>query len=189
MKKIFEQYPPLLLFLTATIFFIWLSSNRATEDTSTPLAPPLLVAHNSQNYQYNEQGQVRTSLIAKTITYYNDERGTDFISPIVSTYKGNISNRITADTANQNQDKSLITLNGNVIAIHQNPNQPRTNTRFESPNMRYYPNENRAETDEAIKIFTPDSTTYAIGTIWQINQNLFILKKNVRSTYEQANRS
>lgn len=174
----------LLTLLSAVIIGIWLrQQNTETPTDDTSPAPPLLVVHEGKSHLYNVQGDTETIISAPLTHYYQDARGTQFTQPELQHKQNQAQIYLRADYAQQNQAKTQLQLEGNVFAKRQIGEDNSSRTEFFTDNMLYHLDKNEAETTAPVKILSADSTTHAIGTIWYLNQNLFILKQTVRSYY------
>lgn len=176
----------LLIFLAVIVLVSFLFNRQQPVKTEPVSAPPLLVINNSETYRYNAQGITDTRLQSQKTTYYNDDRGTHFQAPILTQIAPPITQTLQADTAIQNHAKTEIFMQGDVVGQQNNTQNAQQTLTFKTPALLYRVPENTAETNELVTILTPDSTTYATGALWHLKQNLFILKKNVRSTYAPA---
>lgn len=164
---------------------IWLRSQsiESNPETEQAPAPPTLVVEDGTSYLYDEQGRSDTILSAPLTHYYRDERGTQFTQPRLEYRQDEARIFLRAERARQDQARSRLEMEGDVFGERQVGQERRSRTEFNAEHMLYRIRENQAETDVPVIIRSADSTTHAIGTIWHLNQNLFILKQNVRSYY------
>lgn len=184
MQAWFQKRSLIWLGLSIIVAGIWLRNQNAEDEQAAPqTAPPLLIVKQGVSYIYDEQGKTNTILRSPLTHHYQDQRGTHFQSPTLDYQQGDSQTHIRANQAVQNQARTELNLSGEVFAQRQIGQDPSTKTDFSSEQMLYRLEQNQAETDLPVQIRTADSTTHAIGTIWHLNQNLFILKQNVRSYY------
>ncbi|SUO95368.1 LPS export ABC transporter periplasmic protein LptC [Suttonella ornithocola] len=176
----------LLIFLAVIVLVSFLFNRQQSVKTEPVSAPPLLVINNSETYRYNAQGVTDMHLQSQKTIYYNDDRGTHFQAPVLTQINPPIKQILQANTAVQNHAKTEIFMQGNVIGQRNNTQNTQQTLTFKTPALTYRVSENTAETNTHVTILTPNSTTYATGALWHLKQNLFILKKNVRSTYAPA---
>lgn len=185
MQAWFQKRHIVWIVLSAVIVGIWLRHQAIehAEKDESPQAPPLLVVHEGISYRYDEQGNSHMKLSAPLTHYYQDARGTEFTQPRLHHQQGETHTHIRADYAQQNEAGTELHLENNVFAERQNGEDSTTRFEFSTDKMLYRIDKNQAESDTPVLIRSADSTTHAIGTIWHLNQNLFILKQNVRSYY------
>lgn len=173
----------LLIVLAIGCGLWWLQNNGEETPEQAPSGIPLVLVNDGVAYGYDKDGNNDLVLKSPEVRYYNDARGTHYRDPDLTQMVGVETNHIIADSAVQSQDNTLITMRGEVHGVHDDPNNPKAHTLFESDSVAYDLPKNTAETNDPVVITTPNSTSRAIGAIWLLNQNLFILKKKVRSNY------
>lgn len=173
-----------LLIAIATVTLLWWIHNnlqRDQEQNVTGIA--LLRVTDGVVYRYDEIGDNTLILKSPEVRYYADKRGTCFQRPKLTRKHAATIDTLSAMHAVENQQRTQIHMWGNVLGVHKNLNIPKVHTVLESDTLNYHITKNEAETDDSVVITTTESKTSASGAIWQLNENLFILNKNIRSHY------
>ncbi|UJF24600.1 LPS export ABC transporter periplasmic protein LptC [Suttonella sp. R2A3] len=147
-------------------------------DTSSPL----LTMANASTYRYNTQGRQQSRLDAKTVRHFNDGQGTFFTQPdIRHIVADNAYTTIVSRQGYMSDDKNVITMRGDVIG-ERYVNQS-LQTIYRSEVLDYRPVAQTVSSDKAVTILTPESDSDGLGALWRLDDNYFILEKNVRTHY------
>lgn len=173
-----------LLLAIAALIAVWWGRNQFVDDVPAgKTGIPLITLKQSTLYQFDEQGTRDLILSSEQVRHFQNQKGTEFTQPELTRLQADATSTLRADFAVQNAQQTQIRMRGEVHATHTPHNKPDDITTFTSPTLTYYVPENEAETDDPVVITTRDSITHATGSLWHLNQNLFILKKNIRSDY------
>lgn len=172
----------LIIIATVTLFW-WIRNNLQRDQEQNVTGIALLRVTDGVVYRYDETGENTLILNSPEVRYYADRRGTRFQSPKLTRKHLATIDTLSAMHALENQERTQIHMWGNVRGVHNNLNIPRAHTVLESDSLNYHITKNEAETDDSVAITTPESKTSASGAIWQLNDNLFILDKNIRGHY------
>lgn len=169
-----------LMAFCAVLGGFWVKSQPNIDEESREANPPLLVLEQASAFRFDESGKINLNLTAPKIVHFQDERGTQFFKPQVM---NNVGGKLNSDFALENQQRSQINLEGNVIGI--SPNQKGGFNELKTPKAIYFINEEKAVSELEVELKTPESFTTAVGAEWVFNTKLFQLKKNVRTRYEK----
>ena len=174
----------LLLFGVAIVAaVIWLKNNAFEErKTDTENKPAFLELNRATLHRFDETGKEKITLTAKKVFDYQDERGREFFSPVLVRKNAANKNQLEADFARENEAETELDLE-KVRA--KSINQKGEENLITTDTAKYFIAENRVETDKYLEIQTPKSKTTATGGEWLVGDNMFILKKNIRSAYAQ----
>ena len=171
----------LLLLIVGVLF--WLRSNLPEEAPDRLAEPAFLQIKDATIYGFAPDGRAEKSLASKEVLHYQNERGTHFLQPVFNSVRDNKTTSLYADYGIESQDKTVIDLQN--VRGESLDAKGRKNT-LKTESARYLVQEKLALTDKEVFITTPNSTTTGLGAEWKLGDNIFILKKNVRSSYVQS---
>ncbi len=132
-----------------------------------------------------EQGEPFRQLSAELMVHYPDNDTTELTKPLITMFEQQVPEwQITSETGWLSGDGDLLLLQGKVTI-----DRPKTATqepaRMITSNLRMQPNQNYAETEEAITIDTVDNRISSKGMqAWLTDPMRIKFRANVRGQYE-----
>lgn len=143
----------------------------------------LLSLENAVIYQYGHDGKRKNRLSGSYIEHMKTGENR-FIAPKIMQNIPRGIRVLQARFGEQSANGQIIVLHDNVFAREYKNHQP--GATLHTDNLEYDSNLQTITTDSAVILDTPNSHITAEGMQWRLPQNLFILKKNIRSTYVPA---
>lgn len=190
MRKTWFRRPfVLLLSLSIALSLIWLSQQEPseTENINTESAPPLLILEQGKYYRYQKNGNRLAELDFSKATHYQNPDYTELEQPQLRLYKNNYQILITGEKAQQKQLDDPIELKGNAQATRIETQNQEETLHYQSQTLIYNPQTQTLQSPEQTTLQSKESHTQANQALWQLEENLFILKGNIRSQYARSN--
>ena len=164
-----------------TAFWWW---QRENSDSALPAIedPVRLSLENSTLYQYDASG-MRVSMLHSPLAEHLTDGSDRLHQPEMRARLPNGERSLRATLGERNAAKNLITLSGGVIGEQTSGAH---HYRIETPRLHYHPEQQLAETTEAVTFRSENSHSEALGARWDMKNNHLTLDQNIRSTYEPA---
>lgn len=183
MSQTLLKYALYIVLSTLMVLWWWMSAQDDKITETQALSPVMQVEHIKVSL-YDEAGKVQTKVQSPFVSYFNDERGTEFSQPVLHHLRSDGYDELSALTGKQSADRTTIYLNDQVVGKRFLTSKGDTPDSILQTDWLIYDVPTQvAKTDAEIEIDHQTSKTHATGGIWQLNQNLFILKQNIRSRY------
>lgn len=180
-RRVYQRWQMLCSFLLVMILLPYFKKNTVEleESALSERTIPVVSLEDVTAFRYNADGEKEVMLSSARAAYYADTQETVYERPQLQHYPEKMD--LTAQTATNFQGQYLV-LKGEVVATRRGE-QNHDDLRLESDEMEYVYREHYVDIPRALVLKTPNSITHAIGARWHLNQNLFILNKNIRSHY------
>lgn len=174
----------IFILLSGGLLWLWqYNEDRIAEAKTLTTDPVALSLENAVMYQYGQTGSLTTRISGQYIEHMKNGEN-HFIAPELKQITPQGSRILKAKFGAQSANQQTITLRGNVFAEESQNGQ--TVAALHTNQLQYERPQQLITTDSTVILDTPESHTTADGAQWQMQQNLFILKKNIRSSYVPA---
>ena len=162
--------------------------------TDTSITPPLtqvsknskeadFFIHNTSSKNFNQQGELTSSLSTPKLEHYPFNNATQLQSPEIKLYQNNQQTwQINANSGIVRNNVEVIELNNQVI-IHSGNNPSNSDYILTTEALTITPEKKLLENSKAFTLMTPEGKTTAIGLKANLNTEYLLLKKRVQGHY------
>jgi lipopolysaccharide export system protein LptC len=172
----------LLLFFTGLSWWLMTTFQQQQEQTriKEQKKGPNYTMEDFSAIRMNEQGLPEYELNAPYMAHYPQQDRTDLKQPKFTVHE-RARQQTWADQGTVLKQGDEILLTGNVVIRGHDENQKVL--RIETPVLRILPNDEYAETQEAVHITRGDNVLDAVGAKVYLDQHVLLLLSKVRGTY------
>ncbi len=191
-SEIFKRF--LLLFIVGVlVYFAWIIYRDSRETPEFESTDPQLELYQYEVMRYNQDGFLEYLLEGEVLTHYEDERGSELTHPKLSHYEQTSfveqQNEMPVDwqaeslMATISEDKSLVTLNKEVVLHKPNLKDPQNAITMATERLYIHDRGEKISSDVFVKITTPSRTVSGMGVEGFPDKEQFTILRDVHSTF------
>ena len=175
------------LLVLATTLSVWsfiLFNSKQHLPSSTLLSKPDAFMEDVSATFMNKDGVPALKIKSAKMTHYPENDTTRAVSPLVTIYRRSPEPwYIRSDSATLTSGIKKIAFLGNVV-IHHLPDTDTPLTTLNTASLTVFPEQETAETHEAVTIKQPDTTVNAVGMLANLGDGTVKLLSNAKGNYE-----
>jgi len=186
MRGIANRAFPLALMLALALLTFWL--DRTVREEGVPPSPrrhdPDFIVSNFTVTNYNREGRVESTLVARKMTHYPDDDSTELELPrMVQTKPGKPRLVVTAERGALSQDGADLFLRENVVLVrdaHEGNPEQRMKTEF----LHIVQSRSLVRSDRDVLIYQEDKELTGRGMEYDNDTGVLLLRERVRGRFD-----
>jgi lipopolysaccharide export system protein LptC len=183
-------FPLIVVALLAALTF-WLQRAVNPDDPTRRALKrhdPDFVIENFTVRRFDENGNLKQSLLAKTLTHYPDNETTTVTNPDLTYYPGGESTQLSSQTAFLSNDNKKVDLSGDVRLIKP-ATAVRPLTTLRTENLTVFPDEDIAEGSSRVTITRGQSVVSGDTVHYNGRENIAVLGGRVKGIFYRDKKS
>lgn len=173
-----------VLICMASALILHHNNRQKSQDTKNVMIDGF--AHHATLTEYDEQGDIKTTLTAENATHLEPSGTTHFTKPFIITYtKDRTPWHIHADQGISNRDGHQIIFQHNIV-IHELPTARHPETRITTDELTILPKASRAFTDKPVILSRPGMVIHGVGLTADLKTGEYQLRSQSEAVYQPS---